>query len=434
MKKRLSFKKITGIVHLWLGLASGLLLFIICLTGTIYVFRTEIEEWISPEKYKVEMPSANAKRLTPDELIAAIKNDNKGKVLGLQIPEDTGRTWQISLLDAKIVGIGLTPAQFAPGSTTAKDATMESRPRLETKSTSKGKPDGEKGDGAPRPKNYYVNPYTGKIISEASGENTGFFGTVLRLHRWFLLPKSVGSVIGGVAVLLFVFISLSGLIIWFPKKLKYWKQGLSIKRKAGWKRTNHDLHKSLGFYAVIFCLLWALTGLNWSFNWYKNGASKVLGAQVFGERNAKPITSKNPHAEKLSVNVLLKIADAQLSYPGTYRVQMPADTTGTAIISKFKTGFFAVPAADKLQLDAATGEVLKLEKFSDKRFNQKVAALIKPLHTGEIFGTFSKIIYFLMCLITTSLPVTGTLIWWNKRKKTKKVLRVERAILAEMPV
>ena len=396
MKKRISFRKLAGVIHLWLGLSSGLLLFTICLTGTIYVFRAEVEEQMSPEKYKAAADAVHAKRLTADEIMATVSREAKGKTVSLTIPEDTGRTWLLTVLGVK--------------------STLE------------------KGKEAPRAKNYLVNTYNGKIISEASTENTGFFGTVLRLHRWFLLPKSVGSTIGGVAVLLFVVISLSGLVIWFPKKLKYWKQGLGIKRKVGWKRTNHDLHKTLGFFAVIFCLLWALTGLNWSFNWYKKGVSNVLHATVFGERNNGPIISKNPNAERLSVGALLNITDVQLPYPGTYRIQMPADTTGTAIISKFKTGFFAMPVADILQIDAATGEVLKQEKFSDKKFNQQLAALIKPMHTGEIFGTFSKIIYFLICLITTSLPITGTLIWWNKRKKRKKTVEVERKVVAERPV
>jgi uncharacterized iron-regulated membrane protein len=71
--------------------------------------------------------------------------------------------------------------------------------------------------------------------------------------------------------------------------------------------------------------------------------------------------------------------------------------------------------------------VLHREIFSEKPFNVQIASLIKPIHTGEIFGTFSKIIYFLACLIATSLPITGTLIWLNKMKKGSKKKKVKRA-------
>jgi len=66
--------------------------------------------------------------------------------------------------------------------------------------------------------------------------------------------------------------------------------------------------------------------------------------------------------------------------------------------------------------------VLKKELFDDKDLNVQVASLIKPLHTGEIFGILSNFIYFLACLIATSLPVTGTIIWLNKMKKKKRKL------------
>ena len=61
-----------------------------------------------------------------------------------------------------------------------------------------------------------------------------------------------------------------------------------------------------------------------------------------------------------------------------------------------------------------------MQYFKDKPLNVQFASLIKPIHTGEIFGNFSKIIYFLACLIATSLPLTGTIIWLNKLKKKKK--------------
>ncbi|HXS57859.1 MAG TPA: hypothetical protein VN726_17115, partial [Hanamia sp.] len=39
---------------------------------------------------------------------------------------------------------------------------------------------------------------------------------------------------------------------------------------------------------------------------------------------------------------------------------------------------------------------------------------------GSIYGMFTKLLYFFACLIATTLPVTGTIIWINKLKKKKK--------------
>ncbi|WP_373397458.1 PepSY-associated TM helix domain-containing protein [Algoriphagus halophilus] len=56
--------------------------------------------------------------------------------------------------------------------------------------------------------------------------------------------------------------------------------------------------------------------------------------------------------------------------------------------------------------------------FSDLPMRQQVGRSVKSLHTGEIFGQFTKFIWFLACLIATSLPITGTLIWLNKRRRS----------------
>ncbi|MDR0705480.1 MAG: PepSY domain-containing protein [Planctomycetaceae bacterium] len=78
-----------------------------------------------------------------------------------------------------------------------------------------------------------------------------------------------------------------------------------------------------------------------------------------------------------------------------------------------------------MQFDQYTGELLKCDLFDQLPFNEKIASLIFPLHNGEIFGTLSKVIYFVTCLIATSLPITGVILWarklrsrYSKRKNT----------------
>jgi uncharacterized iron-regulated membrane protein len=90
------------------------------------------------------------------------------------------------------------------------------------------------------------------------------------------------------------------------------------------------------------------------------------------------------------------------------------------MVSKTKTGFFAPAAGDRLTIDRYTGQILKTEIFKDKPFNERVAGSIKAIHVGNVYGTFTKIIYFIACLIATSLPVTGTMIWLNKLKKKRR--------------
>ena len=138
---------------------------------------------------------------------------------------------------------------------------------------------------------YFVNPYSGEITGTSKEKNgtKEFMSTMFSLHRWLLLDRikkpifkrvtnrELGSIITGTATIIFTLGCITGLIIWFPQKVRNWRQGLKVKWNAGWKRINHDLHNSLAFYALIFLLLMGLTGPQWSFEWYRNGLQKTLG-------------------------------------------------------------------------------------------------------------------------------------------------------------
>jgi len=395
MKKKYNFRKFSNDIHLWLGIASGLVLFVVCLTGTILTFEKEIVEWADSERYHVEA-SAGAKVIPIDALVAKTEAGLKAKVTGIEIPANPNAVYRFTV--------------------------QEKGPK------GGGKP-GKGGGGG---KTYLVNPYNGDITGTTKSATAEFFSTMMGLHRWLLLQDGGGKIIVGAATIIFVFLVLSGLVLWWPIKLRNWKQGFQIKFSGNWKRINHDLHNTLGFYSFIVLLIMALTGLCWSFEWYKTGVSDVLGDEVFKQRKEKPMPSdplNAGNAEKPMLASLISSADQNFPYQGNYRLRFPADSAGSYVINKSRSGFFVLTAADKIQFEQYTGAVLKTEKFSDKPFNEQVASSVRSLHLGDIYGTFSKIIYFLACLFATSLPVTGTIIWINKlRKKSKKQASGKRRI------
>lgn len=396
-------RKLVNDIHLWLGLGSGLIVIAVCFSGTVYVFNTELTEKAAPHLYKVQ-PVAGKERMAVDSLLEKVKQETGGTITGVTIPAELNRTYQFNVKKAGEEG--------PRGGTT-----------------------------------YFVNPYTGEITGNSKEKNgtKEFMGSMFSLHRWLLLDKvkkpiingienrKLGSMITGWATIIFTLGCITGLIIWFPQKVKYWKQGLKIKWSAGWKRVNHDLHNTLAFYALIFLLLMGLTGPQWSFEWYRTGLQKTLGtykpadAAKAGERKeaekkketaADTITSVST---QLSIADYVKEADKALPYQGNYVITLPADTAAKTMITKTKLGFFAPAAGDRITMDPTSGKIVKLDIFKKKPFNERVAGSIKAIHVGNVYGTFTKILYFLACLIATSLPITGTMIWLNKmKKKTKK--------------
>lgn len=397
-KKRTAWDKIRKLfqtIHLWLGLASGIVVVAICFSGTVYVFNTELTEMSAPELYKIK-PAEGAQRLPLENMVAGI-SDRLGKVNTAYIPSNAEKTYRF---DVK-----------------------------------------KEGDKSRSGTAYFVNPYTGDIVGTSlqKSKTKEFMSTMFSLHRWLLLDKiekpifpgmtnrELGSQISGWATIIFTLGCITGMVIWFPRKIRNWRQGLKIKTKANWKRIIHDLHNAPAFYALIFLLLMGLTGPQWSFEWYRNGMQKTLGTYQPKEKTEKKKSldgKKTDQPEEASVPInltaLLTNADQQLNYKGDYTIRFPEDAKSPINITKNKNGFFASAAGDKITANAGNGAIIKTELFSNKPFNERVAGSIKALHTGSIYGMFTKILYFIACLVATTLPVTGTIIWINKLKKRKK--------------
>ena len=365
-------------IHLWLGLTSAIILFLVCATGTIYVFKTEIEEWIEPGKYEVAYEN-QAYKGSLEEQIAFVESKSNGKASRIAIDSDPTKPIEIQIHKGKEDKRGLT---------------------------------------------HYVNPYKMEVVCTAKGPASEFFMTVFKMHRWLTFDPEVGRPIVGIATLIFVILSITGLFLWIPKKWKKWKNykaGYRIKWKASWKRLNHDLHNVLGFYAFPIILIMALTGLNWSFEWYKDGMGKVLNAEVFAGKKPLAFVSKvATDTTILSLNEVFRITETNLKYKGKTTVAFPKGEDGVFTIRKKSSERFNKEASDLLILDQYTGKIIEEQLFDNKRTGEKIATQIQSLHMGDTYGLFSKIIYFFCCLIATTLPVTGIFIWINKMKKTGK--------------
>jgi uncharacterized iron-regulated membrane protein len=53
----------------------------------------------------------------------------------------------------------------------------------------------------------------------------------------------------------------------------------------------------------------------------------------------------------------------------------------------------------------------------DSEGPQGVQAWVYQLHTGKWGGLFSKVLYFLACLVGATLPWTGYYFWLKKKRK-----------------
>jgi uncharacterized iron-regulated membrane protein len=379
-------KYLMWIIHLWLGLLSSAIVFVMCLTGCLYAFKNQIIDVSNKDKVYINSHSGQVKN--PDVIQAELLKQNK-ELTSLMIPDDKGKSYVIGYRENQL-----------------------------DKST-------------------YYNQYTGEILGQANVGSGQFFEIVLDLHR-NLMMGNVGRQIVGASVLMFCILLISGFILWLPKKLKFLKQGLTVMFKAKFQRVNYDLHNTLGFYTFLMLFFIAVTGLYITYPWVKNalivslGGSSIddiskekdSGEDAFGglleDMLQKQDEKKNlKNTASASVDKILKLADHHLPYPAVTSIELPnKENPRYVVIKTNRQNFLGMMFPDEVTFDK-TGVFKTKELFSDKPLNKQFTALAKPLHTGEIMGLPSIILYFIVSLIGCSLPVTGFFIWWHRFRKMK---------------
>lgn len=372
------------IIHLWLGLLSCIIVFVVCLTGCLYAFKNQIIDFTNRDKVYIGKTSGYSKN--PDLIQTEFLKQNK-ELTSLLIPDDKRRSYVIGYRENQL-----------------------------DKST-------------------YYNQYTGEILGHPEVSSSRFFEIVLDIHR-NLMMGNVGRQILGVGILMFCVLLISGLILWFPKKLKFLKQGLTVMFKAKFQRVNYDLHNTLGFYTFLILFFIAVTGLYITYPWVKNGIIVSLGGtfinniakdnedegDAFGglleDMLQKQDEKKNlKDSQAASIDKILQLANQQLPYIGATSIELPNKDNPRYVIIKINTqNLLGMMLPDEVTFDK-TGNFKTKELFSAKPLNKQFTALAKPLHTGEIMGLPSIIAYFIVSLIGCSLPITGFLIWWHRLKK-----------------
>lgn len=249
--KKSVFRKVSEWLHLWLGLFSGIIVFVVCLTGGIWVFRYEVWHFTEPYQ-RVEVQQK--RYLQASELIARSRDYliKKGE------HPDT--------LAAITIG--------KPGKSAFCIFDL---------------PGG-------RHSYIYLNPYTGHVLHDKRAPSTAeaFFIFIRAGHRFFWLPdQETGSIVVGSACIIFIITLITGLIWWFPLKWtkKTRDKSFKIKWNANWKRLNIDLHNVVGFYALLFIMALTISGVVFTFDWFENGLYRSLTFRAMPEmKQAAPFS------------------------------------------------------------------------------------------------------------------------------------------------
>lgn len=413
-------KKALRKIHLWLSVPTGIIITLVCFSGAMLVFEKEITEAIKPELYFVK--EAKGEPIPMQELMEKVEETlpDSVSISGVTVFADSTRTYQVSL-------------------------------------------------SKPRRASIYVNQYTGEVTG--SSERLPFFNTMFHLHRWLLGSSSgVGKLLTGICTLLLVFILVTGILMWLTNRNKPLKASLAIHVTKGWGRFWHDLHVAGGIYATIFLLAMALTGLTWSFSWYRTGFYACFGVESSekggahggsasneGQRGGDTIRrgerqqgeGRNGGGEGHGYHgggegrgyhgggeghgyhdggdfgfhrhspyrhwddVLNEMA---LKNPGYQQITLKAEAAEVV-----PEGRLSMRATDKYSYDRRSGEITDVKLYSSEGKDTKVRSGVYMVHTGSWGGIITRILNFLAALIGATLPLTGYWLWIRRltRKRGK---------------
>ena len=388
-------KKIFRKIHLWLSVPFGLIITLVCFSGAMLVFENEANEWFRRDLYYVE--TVKGSPLPMDKLLEKVATTlpDSVSVTGVSISSDPGRAYQVSL-------------------------------------------------SKPRRASLYVDQYTGEV--KGKSERSGFFMFMFRMHRWLLDSMNPGNegifwgkMIVGVSTLLLVFVLISGIVIWWPRTRKALKNSLKITATKGWRRFWYDLHVAGGMYALIFLLAMALTGLTWSFPWYRTAFYKVFGVEVqqraaqgheqksdAQKRNTKLAAHREKKREGNEVRKGERSGRPENNHSDMYSVTSPfvywqeiydklrrqnpeykqiSISSGTASVSFNRFG--NQRASDRYSFNTDNGEFTETSLYQHQDKSGKIRGWIYSVHVGNWGGMFTRILTFIAALLGAALPLTG---------------------------
>lgn len=372
----MKIKKIIFQLHKILGLITGLVVFIVAITGCCWTFKEEIESLYS-----------NYKKVSPQNV--AILTPTKAKKIAKKVfPNNTvhGTVFKKDDDAIEVIFYDAEPEFY---------------------------------------QSVFLNPYSGKVI-QIDNHLSGFFAFILKGHMRLWLPKAIGEQVVGASILVFILIIISGFILWIPKRRKNLKQRLTFnwKKTTKWKRKNYDLHSIVGFYICSLALIMAFTGSVISYNWLKyvvyisTGGDKVP-AFIIPENKSKSIATK----EIVPMDFLIEKLKKESPKAESFELHYPKSSTESIYVEVSNSKgiyydsdyrFFDQNTLKEIETPAIYG------KYEDAKVADKILRMNYDIHIGAIGGIVGKCIAFLVSLLIANLPITGVLLWYGRNYKKKK--------------
>ena len=416
-----TFRNIIFWIHLIAGIATGLVIAIMSFTGVVIAFEKQLIEWAERDVRTVQPPSPDAPRLPVEALVErvrAVRTD--GQPSGVTVyPEPTSSV---------LVSIGR-------GSVT------------------------------------YVNPYTGEVLGNGATGLRGFLQWNVELHRWLAASgdnRAVGKAITGASNAVFLFLAISGLYLWWPRKwtLRAMRPSLWFRRGLKGKARDWNWHNVIGFWSLPVLIVLTASGMVISYKWASDLVYTAMGHEAparQGPPGSATVKVPAPDVETPRKPMDVLIAEAQKTSPtwssATVRLgggarpggapaqggrgpeakgerggKGGADSVDAVTVSLREADAWPPFSSKQVSLNPFSGEVAKQETYADYNSGRKLRTWLRFLHTGEALGLMGQLVAAIASLGGVFLVYTGFALSWRRffsRRRTNTEPREEAAAQVE---
>jgi uncharacterized iron-regulated membrane protein len=335
-----------------------------CVSGALLSFEPNILDAVESEMRYVAPPAPDAKRLPVGEILSRVKAAKPGA-------KPSAITLQNDLRAAAVVSYGRDGQAF-------------------------------------------VNSFTGEITGEGAKSWRAFFRTTEDAHRWLALSgdgRAVGKGLNDAANLLFLFLAISGVYLWFPRKLR-WKNFQPViwfRRGLRGKARNFNWHNVIGFWTSLVLIVLTATGVVISYQWAGNLVYTLTGNDVPARQQRPPNAAPNKGNDEPSMlpenlDDLWSKAENQTSWK-SISLRLPVEKEAQFTIEE--GAYWNKFARSTLAVNAATGEIARWESYGEQNAGRQLRSWIRFTHTGETGGLVGQFIGFVACIGGAFLVWTG---------------------------
>ncbi|MFA5985489.1 MAG: PepSY-associated TM helix domain-containing protein [Methylococcaceae bacterium] len=361
-------------IHLYLALSAGLFFVILGITGSISVYRDELDELLNPQLV-VDQPLADY--LPLDKIMAAVR---------MQHPNRLG-AWT---LEMPRTPHGMITAWF-------------DKPR-------------ETFFEYYAPLMVSVNPYTAEVVaSRFWGQTTVTW--ILDLHTQLRMERWGWQCVGGLGFLMLLSI-LSGLYLWWPGYAQL-KTAFRLRCNSGVLKLAFDGHKLLGFLGAPALLILAFTGFQLSFPVLLENLTQST-AMTHGNNGPNIRSSAQPNNRPIVLEDAEFIARGAFKRSQLRRITTPVGETGTYRVNlRLGRELNQKHPLTMVWVDRWSGHIREVRDPGEFSTGQRFASLMWPLHTGEALGDTGRRVWFMTGFIPLVLYLTGLLHWLHRRGKIR---------------